>query len=469
MDARELAFAGVVRQAKLIRERQVSARELVSVYLERIERLNPKINAFRTVFAEEALAAAEKVDDGKNWRNDLPLLGVPIAIKDDTEIAQKVASHGSRGMYRPARDDSEVVRLLRLAGAIVIGQTNVPELEIWPFTASLANGVTRNPWDLAYTPGGSSGGSAAAVAAGLVGGATGSDGMGSIRIPASCCGLVGIKPQRGRVSLSPNPEAWHGLAVRGPIARRVADAALLLDVMSGATSRRSLTSSPTAAPFSQAARTAPGRLRVAVARTIPTPIITTVHHEVHSAIDNTVEELCTLGHDVHNQELSYGASLPHAAVRYLRGVHDVAAQVENIGLLEPRTRGFVQLGGRVPKWLLGIVREREWELSIGVGQIFNKYDVVLAPIVSRPSIEANPWKYKGALTTLERASRFAPFAGVWNATGNPAIAVPCGISAAGHPVGVQLVGRMGSEAALVSLASQLESKIGWSDRHPPVS
>lgn len=154
MDARELAFAGVVRQAKLIRERQVSARELVSVYLERIERLNPKINAFRTVFAEEALAAAEKVDDGKNWRNDLPLLGVPIAIKDDTEIAQKVASHGSRGMYRPARDDSEVVRLLRLVSAIVIGQTNVPELEIWPFTASLANGVTRNPWDLAYTPGG---------------------------------------------------------------------------------------------------------------------------------------------------------------------------------------------------------------------------------------------------------------------------------------------------------------------------
>ncbi len=230
MEPTDLAFAGLVRQAGLVRDGSVSPRELVELSLERIARLDPELNAFRVVLAEQARAeaAAAERDDGVA---DQPLRGVPVAVKDDLDVAGEVTAFGTGAYGPPAREDSEVVRRLRAAGAIVIGKTNVPELTQWPFTESITWGRTRNPWDLERTPGGSSGGSAAAVAAGLVPAALGTDGLGSVRIPAACCGLVGVKPQRGRVSYAPLAEHWHGLSVIGPLVRRAADAALLLDVM----------------------------------------------------------------------------------------------------------------------------------------------------------------------------------------------------------------------------------------------
>ena len=225
----QLPFAGPGALADLVRRRELTPRELVELCLARIESIDPKLNAFRVMMAEEALVAA----DSMSGVEDKPLAGVPIAIKDDMPVAGQSVTRGSRS-YRPAEAaDGEVVRRLRAAGAIPIGITNVPELMIFPWTASAANGITRNPWDPTRTPGGSSGGSAAAVAAGMVPCATGSDGGGSIRIPAACCGLVGMKPSRGRVSTQPAWEGWLGLSVFGALARTVGDSALLLDATHG--------------------------------------------------------------------------------------------------------------------------------------------------------------------------------------------------------------------------------------------
>ncbi len=222
----ELAFAGPVALAAQVRAKQVSPRELVELSLRRIESLNPQLNAFRTTMAERALAEADGLT-----ALDGPLAGVPIAVKDDLPVAGEAMTWGSRSYGPPQPADAEAVRRLRAAGAIPVGITNVPELMMFPWTATQANGITRNPWDRSRSPGGSSGGSAAAVASGMVPAATGSDGGGSLRIPAACCGLVGMKSTRGLVPTAPALEGWLGLSVYGALARTVADSALMLDVM----------------------------------------------------------------------------------------------------------------------------------------------------------------------------------------------------------------------------------------------
>ena len=254
MDPRDLAFAGAGEQARLLAAGIVTAPALLDVYLDRIARLDPELRSYRVVLAntarQEAAAAQARLDAGER----LPLLGVPIAIKDDVDVAGEVTTYGSSADGPAAAQDAEVVRRLRAAGAVVIGKTAVPELTIWPFTETVTFGATRNPWDTAYTPGGSSGGSGAAVAAGLAPMALGSDGAGSIRIPSAWCGLFGIKPQRDRVPLAPHDGAWYGLTVNGPIARTVEDAALFLDVTTSL-------SAPEGG-FVVAATRQPGRLRI---------------------------------------------------------------------------------------------------------------------------------------------------------------------------------------------------------------
>ncbi|MEA2191491.1 MAG: amidase, partial [Solirubrobacteraceae bacterium] len=212
-ERRALAFAGVVRQAELVRCGEVSPRELVETALERIARLDPELNAFRVVFAERALAEAEQAGGrAGGGAGDRPLLGVPIALKDNVDVAGETTTHGTSANGGPAQADAEIVTRLRSAGAVILGKTLLPELAVYPWTESSTFGATRNPWDLQRTTGGSSGGSAAAVAAGLASAGMASDGGGSIRIPAACCGLFGLKPQRGRVSLMPYAEHWHGLS-----------------------------------------------------------------------------------------------------------------------------------------------------------------------------------------------------------------------------------------------------------------
>src|SRR3954449_547171 len=229
MDATTLAYAGAAEQARLIRDGEVSSREVVQATLARIDQLDPVLHASRVVLAERALVEADQADARRRAGNERPLLGVPVAIKDDVDVAGEPTAWGTAAHGGPVAQDAEAVRRLRAAGAIVLGKTLVPELTMLPATDTTTFGSARNPWDLSRTPGGSSGGSAAAMAAGLAGVALGSDGAGSIRNPSAWTGLFGLKPTRDRVPVAPHDDAWQGLSVNGPMARRVADAALFLD------------------------------------------------------------------------------------------------------------------------------------------------------------------------------------------------------------------------------------------------
>ena len=247
----DVAFAGAARQAEMVRAKEVSPRELVELYLERIERIDPGLNAYRTVFGERALAEADEAGKRLGGSGEAPLLGVPVAIKDNVDYAGEITAHGTAAYGAPAAEDSHVVRKLREAGAIVIGKTNLPELAIYGFTESPTWGDTRNPWDPSRTCGGSSGGSGVATAAGLCAIAHATDGAGSIRYPSAYCGLFGLKPQRNRVSLTPDREHWHGLSVSGCVSRSVIDTALYLDAIARLGTRR--------LRFAAAARSPPGR------------------------------------------------------------------------------------------------------------------------------------------------------------------------------------------------------------------
>ncbi|HEY1416684.1 MAG TPA: amidase family protein, partial [Myxococcaceae bacterium] len=304
-----------------MRSREITPRELVEASLRRIEQLDPKLNAFRTTLAEEALAAADApVGDG-------PLAGVPVAVKADTPVAGQPTTRGSRSYGPPEPEDAEVVRRLREAGAIPVGITNVPELTIFPWTASAATGITRNPWDPDRTPGGSSGGSAAAVAAGMVPGATGSDGGGSIRIPAACCGLVGMKPTRGRVSKMPAGEHWLGLSTYGPLARTVSDSALMLDVMHGTIPGDVHRAAPYEGSYREAAATPPRRLRIAVSKKIPPGLIAPLSADQREAWERTGKLLDGLGHEVLERDPAWGMVAIEFTQTWLRGIYEDTLEV----------------------------------------------------------------------------------------------------------------------------------------------
>src|SRR5215469_443741 len=264
----DLAFVGAAKQAEMVRAGEVSPKELVQLCLDRIARLDPQLNSFRKVFAEKALLEAEQAEARLKAGDERPLLGVPIAIKDEVDVVGEVNMHGTDAFTEPATADCEMVRRLREAGAIVVGLTQLPELAICGFTESATYGVTRNPWNLQRSPGGSSGGSAAAVAAGMVPIASAGDGAGSIRIPAACCGLFGIKPSRGRVSLAPEREGWRGLAVLGSLSRSVLDSALWLDIIAGGSTEAEAPPPPDRS-FVEAAKTPPAKLRVAYSTLAP--------------------------------------------------------------------------------------------------------------------------------------------------------------------------------------------------------
>lgn len=464
MDATDLAFAGIARQAEAVAAGEVSSRELVELYLGRIERYDAQLNAFRTVFAERALLEADQADARRRAGSstaERPLLGVPIAIKDDTDVAGDVTAFGTRAAERPASADQEVVRRLREAGAVLLGKTNVPELTLWPFTETPTFGATRNPWNVQHTPGGSSGGSGAAVAAGLVGGALGSDGLGSIRIPSSFCGLFGIKPHRHRISIAPHTEkvyGWHGLAVYGPIARSVRDAALFLDVTAQ--------TPPAEGTFAQAAARPLGRLRVAVSTKpmLPQPI----DERVLRAVAQTADLLRSLGHEVVEADPDYPLwSGPHMVARYLRGAYESAMDLGHVERMERRTRQIVRLAQVVGEAGLTRALASEATLNARVGKVFERHDVLLMPATARPALRIGEYEGRGALWTMNGGTRLIPFLGVWNATGQPATSVPAGFTDDGLPLAVQLVGRPYDEATLLSLSAQIEAERPWAQDRPP--
>jgi amidase len=455
MDATDLCFAGAAEQARLVAAGDVSSRELVEAVLARIDRLDPTLNAFRVVFAERALTEADQADARRGAGDRRPLLGVPVAIKDDTDVAGEVTAMGSLATNGPAPRDAAVVHALREAGAIVVGKTHVSELTIWPFTETLAFGATRNPWSLDHTPGGSSGGTGAAVAAGMVGVGLGSDGGGSIRIPSAFCGLFGIKPQRDRISLTPKREGWHGMSVHGPLARRVADAALFLEVAAGV------------GGFVEVAAREPDRLRIAVSTGLPPGVFTRLGGEQRAAIDRTAELLRSLGHEVAEREIDYGpAAWPSVAVRYLRGIHDDARAVPHPERLERRTRNLVRLGAAIPAGQVAKARAREPSIAARVNAVFEHADVALLPGPAGAPFRVGQFQDHGAMWTLNVIVAKVPWYSVFNSTGQPAASVPAGFDAAGLPLAVQLVGRPGDEATLLSLAGQMERARPWADRRP---
>ncbi len=460
----QLAFAGPFELAELVRSRQVQARELVELSLRRLEALDPRLNAFRVTMAEEALAAADA------GRSEGLLAGVPIACKDDLQVAGQSPTRGSRTYGPPATADSEAIRRLRAAGAIPIGITNVPELTIFPWTISDANGPTRNPWDPSRTPGGSSGGSAAAVAAGIVPCATGSDGGGSIRIPASACGLVGMKPTRGRVSTQPGGTGWLGLSVYGGLARTVRDSALMLDAMHGTIAGDGDSAPPFSGSYAEAATRTPGRLRIAISRKFPPGLIAKLSDDQRGAWESTGRLLEGLGHDVFERDPRYGLVQFDFLQMWLRGIYEESRTLPDPSKLERLTKQMAAAGRRiVPERRRSSLLAKRAATTDRITALWREADVLLTPGLAKTAIAAEGGYGKPAPLAIDIGGRFTPYTPVFNVTGQPAISIPAGFGSDGLPLSVQLVGRHGSEDLLYALAGQIETARPWADRRPPIS
>ncbi len=467
MDSAELVRSGIFRQAELIAAGEVSSRELTEACLERIAKLDPRLNAFRVVTAERARERADEADRQRAAGERLPLLGVPVALKDNLDVAGELTTHGTLGFDRPATADGEHARRLREAGAVLIGKTNLPELAIWGFTETEGWGITRNPWDPSRSPGGSSGGSAAAVAAGMVGAASASDGGGSIRIPAANCGLFGLKPQRGRVSLHPDGEHWYGLSHGGCLTRRVVDTALWLDVASGSIPGDVHTPPPPEGPYVEAARRSPGKLRIAVStkplRAAAPPIL---DDRVATAIEATAGVLRDLGHDVFERDPAYGTVGNDFVPRYLAGVAKDFAGVPHPERLEARTRGFARMGRAIPARVLRSALGNEEKHARRINAIFEDVDILVTPTTGVPPIEIGRWAGRGALRTLLGMGRTYPYTPIWNYTGQPAASIPAPVPEGELPIGAMLVVPLNREELLLSLSAQLEAELAWPDRAP---
>ncbi len=459
----ELAFATATEQAELVRRRQVSPVELVETYLERIERLEPQLNAYVTVCAEEARASARGAEAEPAER---PFHGVPLPIKDLNETAGVRTTFSCRAYadYVPTFDGA-VVRRLKDAGFILLGKTNTPEFGSTAVTESELNGACRNPWDTARTPGGSSGGAAAAVAAGLAPAAQGSDGGGSIRIPASCCGLVGIKPARGRVSPAPYG-GLEGLSTSGPIARTVGDAAALLDVMQGYETGDPYWAAPPGRPFAEEVGSDPGRLRIAFTTT--PPIDVPVDPACVAAADAAARLLGELGHDVEEARPDWtGADLMKTFARAWAVAP--ALYTDDLSQLEPLNRMLAESARATSSVDYVKATARLRELSRRFVRFWDDYDLLLTPTLAQLPVEIGAIASGEPADQFRKAAAFTPFTAVVNVTGLPAISLPLAWSDEGLPVGVQLIGRPADEATLFRLSAQLEQARPWRGRRPQVS
>jgi len=443
MDISEAVSAGPWAQRELLQRGDLTSRQLVEATLEALTRTQERLNTCVALYDTSALEAAEEADRRRADGDDAPLLGVPIAIKDDTDIAGVLTGWGSGAMNSPAGSDAEVVARIRAAGMILIGKTTLPELAIYGFTESDAFGITRNPHNRAHTPGGSSGGSAASVADGGIGIATATDGAGSIRIPAACCGLVGFKPTHGTM---PSSGGWHGLSTQGCVTRKVVDSALYLETVG--TFGDSLV---------EAARTDPAPLRIGIdLHPFPASAPLKVDPRVVGAVAGAGDVFAALGHEVKTVRVRYGTAAQATTVRFLAGVRDGAAGTDDPSKLEKRSKQIARLGKPFGAW--AISRSRK------AGQKFGEtlldelgVDILLTPTMSGPAVEVGRWEGKGGLATLLGMARFYAFTPAWNHTGQPAVSLPAGFTAEeGLPLAIQLIAARGDDARLMALAGQYE-------------
>ncbi|MCA1782769.1 MAG: amidase family protein [Dermatophilaceae bacterium] len=449
-----------VETATAVREGRLTAREAVASALERLERHDPALHAFTIVRGEDALAEAEAIDAGGEGSGGA-LAGVPIAVKEEYDVAGTVTTLGGRGNSTPAAQDGEVIRRLRSAGAVVIGKTTMPEFGQVPITESDATGITRNPWSLAHGSGGSSGGSAAAVAAGIVPIGMGADGGGSIRIPAAACGLIGLKPTRGRITSAPLVQRWYGLVTFGGLTRSVRDTAVLLDVVSGSMPSDRWTLPGPAEPFAAAVDHQPERLRIGWT-TRPVQPGTRTHRDVARVTAELAATLAGLGHDVREGSPGWPLLLDAFLPQFFAGMREEAGQVEHPDRLERRTRETVRMSGWARPGVVDRALRRGEEIAEAVdADVLGSADLVALPTLPFPAPRAGVVGHKGGLRTMLTSLPYVTNMTLANVSGHPAISVPAGFDASGVPIGVQLIARRGREDLLISVAAQLERLSPW--------
>ncbi|MBJ7597037.1 MAG: amidase [Candidatus Nephthysia bennettiae] len=466
MNRDELCYAPILVLRELLARRAVSARELVEALIDRLEEVNPSLNAVVALRPEAALAEAQSLDRDSSTRG--PLAGIPFTIKDLNETADLPTTMGSRAFAgHQAGFDAEVVRRLRQAGAILLGKTNTPEFGLRATTENQLFGTTRNPWNLGYNPGGSSGGAAAAVAAGISPLAQGSDGGGSIRNPASSCGVVGLKPTRGRVSGAPAAyEAWAGLATDGPLARTIRDVALMLDVIAGPVAGEPY-GLPQAMPFLAACDRRPSKLRLAYTAL---PAHGQIHSEVKDALVRVVRTFREMGHEV--EEASPDLTGLRAAFITIVGGNVGALKKrvppEKLGDLEPSTVNLMLSGHSLTAAdyceAVNTARTR----AAAIMGFWREYDFLLTPTMTQlpPLLGAMPSSFE--LDAIwDEITDLGAFTYPFNVTGQPSLSVPAGWSIEHKlPIGVQIVGEYGSESELLALAACYEEAQPWIDRRP---
>lgn len=456
--------------AELVRRGRISAEELLERSIVRIERLNPVINAVTLRHDELARASLAELD------RQGPFAGVPFLLKDlSVAMAGTSVTNGSRFFTGLEFDhDGELVRRFRKAGFVIVGKAASPELGLTTTTESVANGLVRNPWHLERTAGGSSGGSAAAVAAGLVPIAHASDGGGSIRIPASCCGLFGLKPSRGRVPFPVRRySGWAGLGVHFAVTRSVRDAARLLDAVAGPEVGAPFMSAPRAEEFLEATRQNRGTLHIARLRA---PLSgTPVDPDCERAVDLAVDLCRRLGHEVIDASPQIDFKSYNAAFGIVVSIHTLAAirdRETQLGRactpedVEPVTWFIADAGRRIDGLTYAAACETFEQTARQAAAFFESFDLLLSPTLAKPPmplgvLSLSPKDFQRYATEV---SLFSPYASLANVTGQPAMSVPLATSSEGLPVGVMFLGRYAAETTLLSLAASLERELPWLDR-----
>jgi amidase len=468
-------FRPATELASMVRSGEISSRELVETSLARIEELNPKLNAFVEIDGERALATADRVKPG----DERPFAGVPIAIKNNRPVSGLKITIGCSLMGDHVADyDHNVVRRFKEAGFVIVGTTTLPEYGILPTSEARLFGPTHNPWDLARTPGGSSGGAAAAVASGMVPVAHGNDGGGSIRIPAACCGLVGLKPTRGRISAAPEL-GDSSLGIDGVLSRNVADTAAILDVLEGYVPGDATWAPAPSEPFAVAGAREPGKLRIALT-TLPPVMDAVVDPICAQGVADAAELLRSLGHEV--EEVDPPWQIPGVSELFgaVFSIH-VALQIVYSGMLgghdptaddmEPMSWAIYSLAQSMNA-LQG--KGLEIQLQAFTRQLvefLEPYDALLTPALAERPLPLGTLDTAAPdpMSTFTRSGLFTPFTPVFNASGQPGISLPLYQGEDGLPLGVQIVGRPAGEGTLLALASQIEAASPWADRRAPVS
>jgi amidase len=436
--------------AHAVRRGDATATKVVADHLDHARLANRVLDAIRVLRDSEAIAEAELVDDQPDLAN-LPLAGVPVLVKENTPVAGLPTWNGSLAARTPIESrDHEVVRRLRGAGAIVLGVTRMSELGLWAMTDD-ASAVTRNPWRSDRTPGGSSGGAAAAVAAGVVPFAHGTDGLGSVRIPAACCGLVGFKPGRGIIPHRLGVSDWFGLAEHGILATTVADAALGFSVLAGRLPQR---------------LPEPGRLRLAVSLHSPMHALTP-DSDVRDAVALAARLLVGFGHSAISADPAYPARLAMMGTGTWFAIAQREAETADVANLQPRTRRHMALGAQALR--RGLVRDGEradWRERCLSWFDDRNVDLIVTPALAGPPPPAAGWSSRSWQANLGTCLRYAPYTAAWNFAGLPAIVVPMGVRRDGLPASVQLVGPSGAEELLLAVAAQLELAAPWRPHAP---